>query len=79
MAEAVEPRVGEFNAKELANTTWAFALAGRSDAQLFAVLARAVKSWVGEFSVQDFANTAWMHHSRDLAAPETECQGQVHL
>jgi len=48
-----------FNAQELANTVWAFANAGRPDAQLFKALA-AVANWhVGNFSAQAIANVAW--------------------
>ena len=39
LARAMEQRMGEFYAQNLANTAWAFIVAGRSDALLFAALA----------------------------------------
>ena len=56
---AAERRVGDFNAQELANTAWAFATAGQSDALLFMTLARAAERRVGDFNAQGLANTAW--------------------
>ena len=41
LARVAEPRLGEFNAQELANTAWAFATAGQLDEALFVALARA--------------------------------------
>ena len=40
VARQAEQRMGNFNAQGLANTAWAFATAGQTDAQLFAALAR---------------------------------------
>ena len=51
--------IGKFIAQELANTTWAFGTATRSDAVLFAALARAMERCLGAFSAQNLANTAW--------------------
>ena len=48
----------DFNAQGLANTAWAFATAGQSDASLFMALARAAEWRKGDFNAQDFANTA---------------------
>ena len=59
LALAVEQRVSDFNTQELANTAWAFATAGQSDAQLFAALARAVEQRVSDVNMQELANTAW--------------------
>ena len=56
---ASERRVGDFNAQSLANTAWAFATAGQSDAQLFVALAMAVEQCVSDFDMQALANTAW--------------------
>ena len=56
---AAEQRVGDFSAQGLANTAWAFATAGQSDALLFMTLARASERHVGDFSAQELANTAW--------------------
>ena len=51
--------MGDFNAQGLANTAWAFATAGQSDALLFMTLARAAERRVGDLSAQELANTAW--------------------
>ena len=51
--------MGDFNAQDLANVTWAFATAGRSDVQLFEMSARMVAQRVNEFKLQEFTNTAW--------------------
>ena len=45
--------------QELANTAWAFAAAGKSDAQLFAALARVAELRVSNFNMQELANIAW--------------------
>ena len=59
MARVAERRVGDFNAQNLANTAWAFATAGQSDAQLFMVFARMAEQRMGDFNTQGLANTAW--------------------
>ena len=51
--------IGKFIAQELANTTCALGTATRSDAVLFAALARAMERCLGAFSAQNLANTAW--------------------
>ena len=51
--------VVEFNAKDLANTAWAFAKAGQPDAPLFMALARMAERRVVEFNGQALVNTAW--------------------
>ena len=56
--QAAELCVGDFDAQELANTAWAFAIASQSDALLFAMLAKAAKLCVGDFDAQELANTA---------------------
>ena len=50
---------GHFNPQALANTAWAFATVGQSDAQLFKALAREAERRVGDFNLQNLANTAW--------------------
>ena len=50
--------MGVFKAQNLANTTWAFAMSGRSDAILFCMLASAAEH-IGGFAAQEFANTVW--------------------
>ena len=40
----------------LANTAWALATAGQSDANLFAALAKATEQRVSDFNMQDLAN-----------------------
>merc|ERR1712096_455875 len=42
-----------------ANTAWAFATVGQSNAPLLAALGRAAERRVGEFNAQELANTAW--------------------
>ena len=59
LAREAEQCLGQFNAQGLANTAWAFATAGQSDALLFEALAREVTRRLGEFNAQDLANTAW--------------------
>ena len=49
----------EFNAQSLANTAWAFATAGQSDAPPFAALGMTAELRMGEFNAKDLANTAW--------------------
>ena len=46
LAREAERRVGDFNPQNLANTAWAFAMAGLSDASLFGVLAKAAERHV---------------------------------
>ena len=43
LARASDQRVCDFDAQNLANTAWAFATAGQSDAQVFAALAKAAQ------------------------------------
>ena len=59
LARAAERRVGDFNAQGLANTAWAFATAGQSDALLFMTLARAAEQRMGDFNAQELANIVW--------------------
>ena len=59
LARAVEQRVCELTAQDLANTAWAFATAGHSAVVLFRALATAVEWLIREFNLQDLANTAW--------------------
>ena len=59
LANEAERRLSEFKPQELANTAWAFATAGKSDASLFRALARAAERCGGDFNAQDLANTAW--------------------
>ena len=51
--------MGDFKAQELANTAWAFATVGKSDAQLFTALARVAERHVGDCNAQNLVNTAW--------------------
>ena len=46
-------RIKEFNAQGMANTAWAFATAGRSDAQLFDRLAQEAAARIKEFLAQE--------------------------
>ena len=61
-----------FNAQELANTAWAFARAGQSNAQLFTTLASAAEWCVANFNAQGLANTEWaFENMRSMAAVST--------
>eukprot|EP00928_Gymnodinium_smaydae_P038278 TRINITY_DN26430_c0_g1_i1.p1 TRINITY_DN26430_c0_g1~~TRINITY_DN26430_c0_g1_i1.p1 ORF type:complete len:1082 (+),score=131.33 TRINITY_DN26430_c0_g1_i1:283-3246(+) len=59
LARSIEPRLGECNAQELANTAWAFAKAGHDDAALFKALEVVVVKRVDEFNSQELANIVW--------------------
>jgi len=59
LARTAELCVSDFQTRNLANTAWAFATVGQSDAQLLAVLARAAEQSMYKFNAQDLANTAW--------------------
>ena len=54
-----ERRLYEFNAQNLANTSWAFATVGQQDEQLFKALAKLAERRLDQFNVQNLANTAW--------------------
>jgi hypothetical protein len=54
-------RCRDFNPQELANTTWAFAKAGREATALFNAIAAKAAPRVREFIPQDLANTAWAY------------------
>ena len=58
LATAAERCMGGFNPQALANTAWAFAKAGQSDASFFAALATAAERRVGGFNPQNLASTA---------------------
>ena len=51
--------MGDFNVQNIANTAWAFATVGQSDAQLFKALAREAERRMGDFKPQSISNTAW--------------------
>ena len=51
--------MGEFNARDLANTAFAFGTMVQANEDLLAALARAVARRVGEFDAQDLTNTTW--------------------
>ena len=51
--------MSEFNARDLANTTWAFASLGQLDEKLFAALGKAAQLRMSEFNTQELANMAW--------------------
>jgi len=52
-------RVGDFNAKSLANTAWAFATLGVPASQLFDAIARVSEQRIDSFNAQGLAHTAW--------------------
>ena len=51
--------MGHFKTRNLADTAWAFATVGQTDALLFAALAKAAEQRMGHFNPQNLANTAW--------------------
>lgn len=51
-------RVSDSKSQDLANTAWAFAKVSRTDASLFAALAKAAAWRIGEFNPQNLANMA---------------------
>ena len=51
--------MGKFNAQDLANTAWAFAMVDLLDELLFAALARVMEWRAGKFKPQVLANIAW--------------------
>ena len=51
--------MGEFNAQDLANASWTFAMMGQSDAAPVASLVREAQQRVGSSKVQGLANIAW--------------------
>ena len=59
LARAAEWRLDEFNARDLANMGWSFAMPARFDELLFTVLARVSERRLREFNAQGLANTAW--------------------
>ena len=59
LMRAAQQCVSDFNSQELANTAWAFATVGQSDALLSTALARAAERRVGDFNAQELANTVW--------------------
>eukprot|EP00929_Paragymnodinium_shiwhaense_P048416 TRINITY_DN24481_c0_g2_i3.p1 TRINITY_DN24481_c0_g2~~TRINITY_DN24481_c0_g2_i3.p1 ORF type:complete len:1080 (-),score=278.32 TRINITY_DN24481_c0_g2_i3:174-3413(-) len=59
LARSIQRRLGDCNAQELANTAWAFAKAGQSDAELFEALARVAEKRISELNAQEVANTVW--------------------
>ena len=54
-----ERRLDQFNAQDLANTTWAFATVGQLDEPLFNALARMAERRLDQFNAQELANMAW--------------------
>ena len=49
----------------LANTAWAFAMAGQSDEKLFVALARAAEQHVGNFHEKGLLMTLWVFSGRE--------------
>ena len=57
LRRAVESRLSEFSAKDLANTAWAFARTSLKSQYCLAALARATESHNGNFTTKDMFNT----------------------
>ena len=51
--------MAKFNVQSLANTAWAFAMAGQNDIDLFAGLTTATERRMCDFNPQNLANTSW--------------------
>ena len=58
LASAVEQRLTDFNAQNVANTAWAFATVNLRDEKLFAALTIAWERRLGEVDAQAVANAA---------------------
>ena len=54
-----DPRKKKLTLQELANTAWAFAMAGQKMTSLFAALATVAQRCSGDFNPQDLTTTAW--------------------
>ena len=52
-------RLDQFNAQELANTSWALSTVGQEDEQLFEAFAKMAERRLDQFNAQGLANTAW--------------------
>jgi len=65
LARALEPQLGEFNAKKLADTAWAFARLARSNKKLFELLAKPVVHLVGKLNAQELATVVCAFTSVD--------------
>ena len=65
LARAAERYLGVFKPQGLANTSWAFAMAGLLDELRLAALAKAAERGLGEFEAQNLANTAWAFAKAD--------------
>jgi len=61
--------VRELNPQNLANTAWAFAMAGHAAPALFDAIGKESAGRVREFNPQDLANTAWAFATAGHAAP----------
>ena len=74
IATACGPRLGEFNAQDVANLSWAYATAEVSDdADCLATLRRlpgAAQRELGSFTSQGLSNTVWAFATMGLRAPE---------
>ena len=59
LAAGAQWRIRDCSSQNLANTAWAFAMVGGTDALLFAGLGKAVEWLIGDFNSLDLTNTAW--------------------
>ena len=58
LTQAVNRKVEDFNAQNIANTAWAFATAEQWDEELFITLTQAATGTVEDFNAQGISNTA---------------------
>lgn len=59
LSAAAVARIGDFQARQLSNTAWAFAVLGCADAPLFDAITSAAGGSIASFRPQELANTAW--------------------
>ena len=70
-AKAVRSGLDGFNAQNMANTVWAYAMAQVPAAELYAVVAaKAVSSGLEGFNAQGMANTVWAYAKAQVPADE---------
>ncbi len=59
LSESIVTRIENFNAREVANTAWAFATLKVSNTKLFDALSHRAQQIITEFIPQNVSNTAW--------------------
>ena len=72
---AAERCVGELAMQNLANTSWAFATAHRTDVPAFIIFGRTVERCLGSLKPQDLANTTCACASGEAGHERLQCAG----